>query len=129
MQTLAPCPGCARHIRVDAPRCPFCDAPTVGLTPLGFDVDAAPPRVRFAALALGATLTLTGCPTAAVYGGPPVPPQPIRVDTGVVGPPAPAYGLPPALTPPPEPPPPPPPAPTPGLEGTVVPAYGVPPRP
>lgn len=128
MQTLAPCPGCARHLRVDAPRCPFCDAPTVGLTPLGFDADAAPPRVRFAALALGATLTLTGCPTAAVYGGPPVPPQPIRVDAGEAFAPTPAYGLPPSPELPPEARRPPP-APAPGLEGTVVPAYGVPPRP
>lgn len=121
MQSLAPCAGCARHVVTDALRCPFCGAESLGLVPLGFDPDSAPPRVRYAALALGASLALSACPPqGTIYGGPPVPVEQ-RPDAAPPPPPptpAPAYGLPP----------PPPPAPERGGEGNVAPLYGLPPR-
>lgn len=119
MDVMAPCPGCSRHLRVDTTRCPFCDAAIGSLAPPSFDLDAAPSRVRYAALALGATLALSGCPSAALYGGPPIPPT---RDAGMPST-EPAYGGPPELLNPPSPPP--------DAGGTPfapAPAYGLPPR-
>ncbi|MFO0624541.1 MAG: hypothetical protein U0325_02915 [Polyangiales bacterium] len=126
MHDLAPCPGCARHLKLESVRCPFCDTPVHGLAPLGFDAELAPARVRYAALALGASLALTGCPSAALYGGPPVPPP--TVDAGTREPSvAPAYGLPPDPQLPPTPPPTPD-ASVPRPPPTPAPAYGLPPN-
>lgn len=61
---LAPCAACARHVKVDAARCPFCDA--------SFDAPPSPTapgwRMSRSALAVfGASLTLagSGAPTLA----------------------------------------------------------------
>src|SRR4051794_7937495 len=72
---LAPCPSCARHVRVDEAACPFCHsaftAPLVALT-------TVPKISRVIAIAMSATLAgaaLEGCvpgPQPA-YGGPPPP--------------------------------------------------------
>lgn len=144
MDTLAPCPSCARHIRVEEPRCPFCQTATSALQPMGFDPSVAPARVRNAVLALSASMALGACvnPLAAAYGGPPIPPpvHDAQVQAVPPPPPAPAYGLPPSPPSPPVPtadvpavtPPPPAPRPraTPRQDiGAPVPAYGVaPPR-
>ncbi|MCX4245344.1 hypothetical protein [Paraliomyxa miuraensis] len=77
---LSPCPECARHVRVDAGVCPFCDHP--------LPVPTA--RARVGALLIGAAAisTLTACPRAATkYGGPPPPePQPTEVETTLEAP-------------------------------------------
>lgn len=125
MHDLAPCPGCARHIKLQSVRCPFCDVPVPELMPLGFDPAVAPARVRYAALALGASLALTGCPSAALYGGPPVPPPAVDAGAPLLTV-TPAYGIPPSEMPPPVPQVPPDaggPRPPPSPE----PAYGLPP--
>lgn len=102
MHDLAPCPGCARHIKLESVRCPFCDVAVGDLTPAGFDPAVAPARVRYAALALGASLALTGCPSAALYGGPPVPPPAVDAGAPVLTV-TPAYGIPPNAMPDPSP--------------------------
>lgn len=42
------CPGCARHVRVDEPRCPFCEAPLSGLAPAA----DMPPSMRLSRRAM-----------------------------------------------------------------------------
>jgi len=151
MDTLAPCPSCSRHIRVDEPRCPFCQTVTSALQPMGFDPSLAPARVRAAVLALGASMALGACinPVANVYGGPPIPPPSHDAQTHAPPPPSPqpVYGGPPPAVvdasamvptpPPPAPEPAPEPAPAPRPRpprrvrdpGGPVPLYGVPPGP
>jgi hypothetical protein len=74
---LFACPECARHVRVDAGVCPFCD-------------HVLPPsnaRARVGALLIGAAAlsTLGACRAMATkYGGPPAPPQ--EPDTSVAAP-------------------------------------------
>lgn len=101
MDTLAPCPSCTRHVRVEETRCPFCDAATDALRPLGFDPSLAPARVRNAVLALGASMALGACvnPVANVYGGPPIPPPAHDAQAQASPPPsnAPVYGGPPPV--------------------------------
>lgn len=137
MHDLAPCPACARHIKLQSVRCPFCDVPVYDLAPLGFDPAVAPARVRYAALALGASLALTGCPSAALYGGPPVPPPAVDAGAPLLTV-TPAYGIPPSEMPDPVPqvppdagtprtPPPSPDAGAPRPPPAPVPAYGLPP--
>jgi hypothetical protein len=55
MTTLAPCPGCDRHVRPGDPSCPFCGASTIALV--------APPRrpsLRAGRLATVAGVVLIG---------------------------------------------------------------------
>jgi len=152
MDALAPCPSCSRHIRVDEPRCPFCQTVTSGLQPMGFDPSLAPVRVRAAVLALGASMALGACvnPMANVYGGPPIPPPAHDAQTQAppLPSPQPVYDAPPpapldasAMVPPTPPPPVQEPAPEPAPTrrprpprrvrdpGAPVPLYGVPPGP
>ena len=83
---FAPCPACARHVRVDAAACPFCASDLSGAA---FDPvpDAGGRRLGRAALfAFATTVAAAGCPS------------PQRPDTGtnIVQP----YGAPPTPTPP-----------------------------
>src|SRR5438105_1183426 len=110
MSHLRPCPGCLRHVRVDADRCPFCEG--------ALALDATPPAVpsarlgRAARMAFGAAITvgavgIAGCdeqkpandPTHAQMDGgaempeaatPPPPPPPADINQ------AKPYGAPPA---------------------------------
>ncbi len=61
MNSLVPCPGCARHVRVGESACPFCSA---GLSSAMADavIPAAPARMKRAALfAFAATISVAGC--------------------------------------------------------------------
>ncbi|MFO0630233.1 MAG: hypothetical protein U0325_32050 [Polyangiales bacterium] len=101
-----PCDACARHVRDDAPRCPFCDAPIAG--PQRRETSVAPERLlRRAILALEAVLAAAGCrstspevdtsrvePSGAPITTPPpdvVVPPPRETETAIVAP----YGAPP----------------------------------
>lgn len=61
---LAPCTRCDRHVRADASRCPFCDAPYLAPAPAPF---VPTPRVgraallAFRTLAIGAAGATAGC--------------------------------------------------------------------
>lgn len=69
---LVPCSVCARHVRASCTECPFCHA---AHTPV---VVAARPNLRLsraAAFAFGASLTLSGCSSQALYGAPAPPPD------------------------------------------------------
>lgn len=76
--SLRICPGCARHVRADEARCPFC-AVALDAQPRAHVHEAPSHRAR-AALIAGA-LTLAACnsgpsnsydpSTAGAYGGPP----------------------------------------------------------
>ncbi len=80
--TLVPCAACARHVKADESRCPFCDAALTAPTARAM---TALPRSR-AALMFGAVFGAAslagaigvGCnasPPAPAYGGPPPPPD------------------------------------------------------
>lgn len=71
MRALTLCDGCQRHVRVTEDRCPFCDrARAAGADePLTLTPRALP---RAMIVALGATLSLTACPSrGGVTGEPP----------------------------------------------------------
>jgi hypothetical protein len=99
---LAPCPSCARHVRVSEARCPFCDG---GLNDTFHALPAPQPpmrRLKRAALyAVGASgLVLGACSssssntmTQALYGGPPADAAADAADGGQV---VALYGAPPA---------------------------------
>jgi len=83
---FAPCPACARHVRVDAAACPFCASDLSGAA---FDPvpDAGGRRLGRAALfAFATTVAAAGCPSpqrpdtgtniVQPYGAPPDPPRP-----------------------------------------------------
>jgi hypothetical protein len=63
MTSLVPCPSCARHVRVEETRCPFCDGPLPARAPVAARGPSAPGRLSRAALfAAGATLAgAAGC--------------------------------------------------------------------
>lgn len=104
-----PCGSCARHVRNDEPRCPFCDAAIKTRTPM------APRRpgrrlARLAGAALSAGVVASGCgsdSSSVPDGAPPVdagngvvvgdvyglPPDSGVLDSGVI--PGDVYGLPP----------------------------------
>lgn len=92
---FAPCPACARHVRVDAAACPFCAS---DLARAAFDPvpDAGGRRLGRAALfAFATTVAAAGCPSpqrpdtgnnnniVQPYGAPPNPP-PRPGDAGAV---------------------------------------------
>lgn len=100
---LRPCPGCARHVRAESLRCPFCE------TALSPEVTRAPVTLPHASRAvILATLALGGCDTvvgtahaegtepvsmAPQYGAPvgwdrdpPLPQPPPSTDGGVTAP-------------------------------------------
>lgn len=58
---LSPCPGCHRHVRTDAPHCPFCSA-TLDATSLPVTPDAGGARLTRAALFAFAT-SVAACST------------------------------------------------------------------
>lgn len=58
---LVPCDACARHLRADETRCPFCDA---AHTPVGVVYTPHPRMSRAAMAALGAMITVV--PVAAL---------------------------------------------------------------
>jgi hypothetical protein len=64
---VTPCPGCLRHVRVDARVCPFCD----------HSLSSSSARAKVGMLIGAAAIsTLTACPRPATkYGGPPPPEQ------------------------------------------------------
>jgi hypothetical protein len=71
MSQLLPCPNCHRHVRVEDPRCPFCEAtlPVPRITASGRELPRG--RVgRIAVLAAGATLmgAAASCDTASKRG-------------------------------------------------------------
>jgi len=75
---LLPCAACARHVRAHEPQCPFCgtfrdrsDTPSVG---------EGPTRLSRAALLLGASLGLVGCPAPTTPTAPTTPSN--AVDAG-----------------------------------------------
>ena len=61
MKSLVPCPGCARHVRVSEPACPFCQS----ALPDDLSARAIPATRqrlgRAAAFTFAATLGLAGC--------------------------------------------------------------------
>ncbi len=73
MPHLAPCPGCARHVRVDERACPFC-ASQLDLSGVPAPRPVPGRLSRAALFALGAALTaggIDGCATqSAAYGAP-----------------------------------------------------------
>jgi hypothetical protein len=107
---FAPCPSCARHVRVDAAACPFCATHLADTT---FDPvpDQGGRRLGRAALfAFATTVAAAGCPSpqrpdtgtnnniVQPYGAPPTPPRPNDAGT-VAAPPDPGlvvaiYGAP-----------------------------------
>jgi hypothetical protein len=54
MRQLVPCPGCARHVRLAEPACPFCGDSSVRIAPV-----RKAPLGRSRAAILGATLATT----------------------------------------------------------------------
>jgi hypothetical protein len=70
MTTLAPCPGCRRHLRTDEPGCRFCGrsftSPLVApiIPPSRFT------RIAAIALATGLGTGLEACSNQAMYGAP-----------------------------------------------------------
>lgn len=75
MSSLVPCPGCARHVRVDEPSCPFCGADG-GLGRASPDRRSLATRLTRALIFAGATAALVTCgdePIAQPYGAPPEP--------------------------------------------------------
>ncbi len=83
-QPLAPCPGCARHVRVREPACPFCATALSGdLTPQG----PAEPAGRLARSALAALATaVLGAACARETPAAPPPPAPSSGGDVVQGP-------------------------------------------
>lgn len=71
MPELAPCPACARHVRHDEAACPFCAAALSPRDEAAHDEGNAGLRLSRRALLLAASAGLSGCATAALYGGPP----------------------------------------------------------
>ncbi len=82
---LVPCEACARHLRADEPRCPFCDAPH---TPRALAYAPLPRVSRAALAALGAVLTVV--PAVAVLTS-----NEAQAQRGVTV--VPAYGVPPPV--------------------------------
>ena len=82
---LVPCESCARHLRADEPRCPFCDAPH---TPRALAYAPLPRVSRAALAALGAVLTVV--PAVAVLTS-----NEAQAQRGVTV--VPAYGVPPPV--------------------------------
>ncbi|MBN8611866.1 MAG: hypothetical protein J0L92_14825, partial [Deltaproteobacteria bacterium] len=55
--TLAPCSGCARHVRASETACPFCGAPRAGSSALdASSADAGPPRASRQSVMFGAAV-------------------------------------------------------------------------
>ncbi len=136
---LVPCPACARHVRAHEPQCPFCE--TRRQTSDAPSLAEGPTRLSRAALLLGASLGLVGCPAPAPpTPAPPArtpdagsPPPPLRTNPNAVPQPpqdpgsmAEVYGAPPPRDPEPAPAPPPAVIPPPPSMGT---RYGAPPPP
>ena len=87
--TLEPCSGCARHVRDDEARCPFCGAALRSRrAPRRGHVAHLPRAALLAAPALALGIAAAACggaqrePSATIYGGPPVPAE----DGGVAPP-------------------------------------------
>lgn len=74
MSQLVPCPGCARHIRLSASSCPFCD---VAVDVASMSERYAPRRTVAASGAKRAVLFALGAGVAAACGGESEPAQPI----------------------------------------------------
>lgn len=75
--SLSPCPACQRHVRVDAPNCPFCASDLSSAT-LPVVPDAGGARLTRAALFAFAT-TVAACSTSQTPPQPqPVQPQPAQ---------------------------------------------------
>lgn len=115
--SLAPCPTCTRHLRLQETACPFCGAATATqLEPTGGKVVLGVSRAMLvfgSVVALSAAASACGEPhaTATIYGGPPPaaedggaakPPEPTLKPDASVAPmaPAAAYGAPPSFLPP-----------------------------
>ncbi|MEZ4389919.1 MAG: hypothetical protein R3A48_02395 [Polyangiales bacterium] len=71
--SLSPCPACQRHVRVDAPSCPFCASDLAGAA-LPVIPDAGGARLTRAALFAFAT-TVAACSTSQTPAQTPPPPQ------------------------------------------------------
>ena len=71
--SLSPCPACQRHVRVDAPSCPFCASDLAGAT-LPVIPDAGGARLTRAALFAFAT-SVAACSTSQTPAQSPTPPQ------------------------------------------------------
>ncbi|HSY38301.1 MAG TPA: hypothetical protein VLA79_02200 [Polyangia bacterium] len=76
MKSLAPCPGCARHVKPDETVCPFCQealvSQPVSVACQGPCTGHRSPRLgRAALMAAGAALLCAACQrsSAALYGG------------------------------------------------------------
>lgn len=65
---LAPCASCARHVKVDADRCPFCAAPFAGTPSPGLDPSWRLSRSAMAAFT--ASLSLVGAATHTAHADP-----------------------------------------------------------
>ncbi len=117
--TLVPCGGCHRHVRLSEAACPFCAHSLAGASADGVVPEPAQRLSRAGVLAFAAAFLSTACPAQpapptpnnnggvmqTIYGGPPppTPPPPTRDASAESSIPiAPMYG-----GPPPEPPPPP----------------------
>lgn len=74
MSQLVPCPGCARHIRLSASSCPFCD---VAIDVAAMSERYAPRRTVVTGGAKRAVLFALGAGVAAACGGESEPAQPI----------------------------------------------------
>lgn len=69
---LLPCSECHRHVRHDAPRCPFCGAATTSVCPVAPADEGGARGLSRARVVLMAAVTLTASASlAACYGGPP----------------------------------------------------------
>lgn len=118
---LAPCPACARHVRVTESACPFCDAP-LALESDRMLANGALRLGRAAMFVFRASAAAAMVATAAGCGGGSTPPPTESI--------AQPYGAPPDPQPPQPPPPPPsgPQLPTPP-DTTIMQPYGAPPTP
>lgn len=68
---LLPCTACARHVRAHEPLCPFCG--TARHASAATSPHEGPTRLSRAALLLGASLGLAGCPAPATPTAPTTP--------------------------------------------------------
>ena len=72
---LVPCAACARHMKAEEARCPFCDAAVIAVAAPAPMADAHVFTRSRAALMFGAATLATAigasCTPAPAYGGPP----------------------------------------------------------